>query len=229
MFRAFGAAAQSDAALAGGSVRAGERNIALFQSKLATTALPPRQLDPVVALLMAGRDEKPRRRLDPAGGAAGRVHPRAGRRSPSPTSCTGRLFGLELDVNAHASAADRPPSLRIGRALGDVFEQAAALERESAQPGRRALASLLEVGHDVVVRRGYQGTRVDDVVAAAGVSHGAFYRYFENKDDLVRVVAVRALQRRGNRPGRVPRRAPTAPRSAGGFAGTTPCTPRRGR
>src|SRR5688500_3510153 len=41
VFRAFGAAAESDEALAGGSRRAGERNLALFQSKLSTTALPP--------------------------------------------------------------------------------------------------------------------------------------------------------------------------------------------
>jgi AcrR family transcriptional regulator len=77
--------------------------------------------------------------------------------------------------------------------LGDVFRHAARLEEESSQPGRRALASLLDVGHDVVVRCGYRGTRVDDVVAAAGMSHGAFYRYFENKDEFVRIVAVRAL------------------------------------
>ena len=39
----------------------------------------------------------------------------------------------------------------------------------------------------------YHGTRVDDVTEAAGVSHGAFYRYFDNKDELVALVAGRAL------------------------------------
>ena len=42
------------------------------------------------------------------------------------------------------------------------------------------------------------------MVAAAGVSHGAFYRYFENKDDLVRVVAVRALNGLAGALGEVP-------------------------
>ena len=36
--------------------------------------------------------------------------------------------------------------------------------------------------------RGYHNTRVDDLVAAAGVSHGAFYRYFRNKDELARML-----------------------------------------
>ena len=45
------------------------------------------------------------------------------------------------------------------------------------------------------MQRGYHRTRVDDVVAAAGVSHGAFYRYFENKEELAHVLAVRAIRR----------------------------------
>jgi AcrR family transcriptional regulator len=193
VFRAFSAAAESDSALAERSMRAGEGNIALFQSRLSTTALPPRQLEPVVALLLAGVT----RSLDVASILRAAL-PDAYRREWVEVALTDllhrTLFGLQPDVNVHGATGDAAPSLRIGPALGDVFARAEVLEAESSQPGRRALASLLAVGHDVVVSRGYQGTRVDDVVAAAGVSHGAFYRYFENKDDLVRIVAVRALQ-----------------------------------
>jgi AcrR family transcriptional regulator len=46
----------------------------------------------------------------------------------------------------------------------------------------------------VFVKRGYQSTRVDDLVAAAGVSHGAFYRYFGNKEELARILTARAVQ-----------------------------------
>ena len=192
VFRAFGAAAQTDAALVGGSARAGERNVALFQSKLSTTTLPPRQLDPVVALVQAGVT----RSLDVAAilrAALPDVYTRE-RVEDAITDVVHRvLFGVQHGVNTHGATAPRPPTLLIGPALGEVFEQATALLGEATQPGRRALASLLEVGPDVVVRRGYHGTRVDDVVDAAGVSHGAFYRYFANKDELVRVVAVQAL------------------------------------
>ena len=41
---------------------------------------------------------------------------------------------------------------------------------------------------------GYHGTRVDDVVEAAGVSHGAFYRYFKNKDELAHLLAAQAMR-----------------------------------
>jgi AcrR family transcriptional regulator len=193
VFRAFGAAAESDASLADDSVRTGQRTIGVFQSKLSTTTLPPRQLDPVVSLLLAGVT----RSFDIASilrAAAPDTYTRA-RVEDAVTDVLHRaLFGLLPDVNAHRPDADRPPQLRIGTALVDVFTRAEAFELDAAQPGRKALASLLDVGQDVIVRRGYQGTRVDDVVAAAGVSHGAFYRYFDNKDDLVRIVAVRALQ-----------------------------------
>lgn len=192
VFRAFGAAAETDEALAGGSERVGARNVALFQSKLWTTDLPPRQLDPVVALLLAGST----RAFDAAAilrAASPDVYSRE-RLEVALTDVLHRsLFGSQPDVNAHEPPDVPRSAMRIGDALLAVFDRAAALEAESQQPGRRALAQLLEVGHDVVVRCGYQGTRVDDVVEAAGVSHGSFYRYFENKDDLVRVVAVRTL------------------------------------
>jgi AcrR family transcriptional regulator len=46
----------------------------------------------------------------------------------------------------------------------------------------------------VFVDRGYHGTRVDDLVAAAHVSHGAFYRYFSGTDQLARILTVRAMR-----------------------------------
>jgi AcrR family transcriptional regulator len=92
-----------------------------------------------------------------------------------------------------ALSGQRPPRLRIGESLGASFAKAQALEAESHRSGRRALRALLDVGHDVVIERGVQGTRVNDVVEAAGLSHGAFYRYFKNTDEMVRVVGAHAL------------------------------------
>ena len=43
--------------------------------------------------------------------------------------------------------------------------------------------------------RGYHDARVDDIVEAAGVSHGTFYRYFSNKDDFFRTLAEAASAR----------------------------------
>ncbi len=51
-FRQYPAAAQSDEVVATGSVRWQQRNVARIHSRLVTTTLPPRQLDPVITLLL---------------------------------------------------------------------------------------------------------------------------------------------------------------------------------
>ena len=93
------------------------------------------------------------------------------------------------------------------------------LQREEAPDdltaaGRRTLDGLLAAGAEVLVRRGYHRTRVDDIVNAAGVSHGAFYRYFRNKDQLAQVLAVDAIRRVSTAFAGIPD-APAADRSAG--------------
>jgi Bacterial regulatory proteins, tetR family len=52
----------------------------------------------------------------------------------------------------------------------------------------------LAAGRTGRVRLGYHRARIDDVVEATGVSHGAFYRNFENKDQLARVLTTRAMR-----------------------------------
>jgi AcrR family transcriptional regulator len=49
---------------------------------------------------------------------------------------------------------------------------------------------LLDAGLRVFAERGYHASRVDDVVRAARTSHGTFYLYFTNKEDLLRTLAV---------------------------------------
>ena len=41
--------------------------------------------------------------------------------------------------------------------------------------------------------RGFNGVRVDDVVRRAGISHGTFYLYFSNKEDLFKALLRDAL------------------------------------
>jgi AcrR family transcriptional regulator len=41
----------------------------------------------------------------------------------------------------------------------------------------------------VLTDKGYHAARVDDIVKAAKVSHGTFYLYFANKQDLLRAMA----------------------------------------
>lgn len=59
--------------------------------------------------------------------------------------------------------------------------------------GARTRARLLQATRDVVAVRGFVAARVEDIVATAGVSHGTFYTYFDNKaaalDALIDVAA----------------------------------------
>jgi hypothetical protein len=55
--------------------------------------------------------------------------------------------------------------------------------------GQRTRQRLLEAGAAVFAERGYHTARVDDVVRAASTSHGTFYLYFANKEELFRALA----------------------------------------
>ena len=61
--------------------------------------------------------------------------------------------------------------------------------RDLRPRGEKTRATLLDAGAKVLPAHGYHAARVDDIVEVAGVSHGSFYRYFENKDDFFRVLA----------------------------------------
>jgi TetR/AcrR family transcriptional repressor of nem operon len=43
---------------------------------------------------------------------------------------------------------------------------------------------IIEAAGDIVYRKGFAGTTVDDMLRAAGVGKGNFYHYFRSKDDL---------------------------------------------
>ncbi|MCZ7526340.1 MAG: TetR/AcrR family transcriptional regulator [Acidimicrobiia bacterium] len=66
-----------------------------------------------------------------------------------------------------------------------------ASQRELRAQGRRTMGKLLDAGMKVFAERGYHAARVDDIVRAARTSHGTFYLYFTNKEDLLRALAVR--------------------------------------
>ncbi|HUK67282.1 MAG TPA: helix-turn-helix domain-containing protein [Streptosporangiaceae bacterium] len=68
-----------------------------------------------------------------------------------------------------------------------------AQERELRAQGRATKRKLLEAGRDAFDQRGFHAVRVDDVVKAAKTSHGTFYLYFANKEDLFKALATDAL------------------------------------
>ena len=169
----------------------GEETVARIHARVGPTALPPRHLDPVIRLLLECLNHT----FDIAGilrSVTSDVYP-SDRVELALTDVVHRtLFGVHADVNVHAPEGAPPPAVELGPPLLDLLRPDREGDREGSS--NRALDALLAAGRDVFIARGYHATRVDDLVTAAGVSRGAFYRYFKNKDQLARMLTARAVQ-----------------------------------
>ena len=66
--------------------------------------------------------------------------------------------------------------------------------RAGAQRERRREA-ILRAASTLFSRQGYHSTSVADVIAAAGISRGTFYLYFDNKDSLFLELMEQFIQR----------------------------------
>ncbi len=191
IFGVFQTAAESDAAVAGGSARTAERHVAAVRSRLTGTSLPPRQLDPLVTLLL----ECMPRTFDSARilrAAAPAAFPQERIEDALADVVHRSLFGLQT-VNVHPPANRRPPAIEFSAAMQEALEHDGDARNLTAA-GRRTLQALMHAGRDLFVARGYHDTHINDVAAAAGMSKGAFYRYFESKDGLVQILAVDAIR-----------------------------------
>jgi AcrR family transcriptional regulator len=60
--------------------------------------------------------------------------------------------------------------------------------------GEETVRRILEAGRECFRSYGYAAARIDDIVAIAGTSHGSFYLYFRNKEDLLHRLAVECAE-----------------------------------
>jgi AcrR family transcriptional regulator len=86
------------------------------------------------------------------------------------------------------TAVKRSPATTAARLGGQP-----AQERELRVQGRKTMQRLLDAGRAVFEKQGFHAARVDDIVKAAKTSHGTFYLYFANKEDLFRALALDAM------------------------------------
>jgi AcrR family transcriptional regulator len=190
VFQAFPAAEEDDESLEAEAARLGEESVARIRARVSTTSVAARQLDPVIALLLACLT----RSLDDAVILRTAV-PVTYSRETVETAVTDvfhrTLFGC--DPANQRSPGVRPPRLPPGPAVRNLLQQGNSTLELSLERSN-ALRCLMESGRDVFVTRGYHGTRVDDLVSAAGVSRGVFYRYFQDKDHLAAALTVRAMR-----------------------------------
>jgi AcrR family transcriptional regulator len=194
ILRAFEAAAANDPSLTGGAAAITRRGIGPFEARVAMTDLPHRLLDPTVELINTGVI-RALMRMSMLRAAAPEHYGRERVEIALADVVHRALFGALPGVNVHPRPTGPvPPTLPFSREAEAIFDRVRGLDALAAQPGKRALRSMLVVANRLIAERGYRGLRVDDVIKAAAISRGSFYTYFENIDDFVRAMGVRAIQ-----------------------------------
>ena len=104
-----------------------------------------------------------------------------------PGAAPGEAASEQVDVPSTPRAKARRASLG-GRP---------AQHRELRAQGRQTVRNLLEAGLAEFDERGLAAVRVDDIVRRAQISHGTFYLYFSNKEDLFKALLRDALHDMG--------------------------------
>jgi AcrR family transcriptional regulator len=169
-----------DPMLAAKAREAGEATVIRLEARVEGTDLSPRRLDAATRLLF----ETLHHTLDVCGivrAAAPDAYP-ADRVETAIADVWHRtLFGGIPSVNVHSGTRSLPLALTL--------VQPTAPESPTPTPTADAIVRAARLQF---ARRGYHDTRVDDIVAAAGVSRSAFYRHFDNKEHVARILTARA-------------------------------------
>jgi AcrR family transcriptional regulator len=110
-----------------------------------------------------------------------------------PAGTLGAGNGRADTTSARSATPKTTPSTKAARATKatDVAGEPAS-RRALRSQGRKTMRKLLDAAMVVFARRGYHAARVDDIVKLAKTSHGTFYLYFSNKEDLLRALAGEA-------------------------------------
>ncbi|MDT3444033.1 MULTISPECIES: TetR/AcrR family transcriptional regulator [unclassified Pseudofrankia] len=188
VFHVFESAARETLSLKALNVQAATTNIALIRSRLTSTTLAHHEADAVIGLLL-GATARTYYSAEILRHAAPRAYPRARVEDALADVIHRAFFGLVPGVNAHGHDAGEVPFIDFDRRAGAAPARRSAL----TDAARATYDALLSAGYEVFNKRGYHGARVDDVAAAAGLSHGIFYRYFANKADLARTLVLTAM------------------------------------
>ena len=94
------------------------------------------------------------------------------------------------DVNVRSGNVPGVPKAAAKTTKAPSRVGAPATGRELRARGQRTVRKLLDAGIEVFGTKGYFPARVDDIVKVAKTSHGTFYLYFANKEDLFRALVL---------------------------------------
>jgi AcrR family transcriptional regulator len=99
---------------------------------------------------------------------------------------TGRSDGVTDRADGQGTDGSRGQRPSLGGGIP-------AQQRGLGAQGRQTVRRLLDAGLAEFEETGLQATRVEDIVRRAKTSHGTFYLYFANKDDLFHTLLQDAL------------------------------------
>jgi AcrR family transcriptional regulator len=68
-------------------------------------------------------------------------------------------------------------------------------DRKRSRKGVLTRARLIEAAKEVFEKDGFLDARISDITERAGLSYGAFYHYFDSKEEVFREVAARVDER----------------------------------
>jgi AcrR family transcriptional regulator len=202
VFATFNAARGSDALVASGAARVAARNSKVLAAHIDPAAFRTASPQVVTGILVNAVNRANRYR-----NLLNNVAPdRAPERERLLDSLTEMLHRALFGKRGGGFVDDipmQPRPARLGRNIPGAVEAPAGGQRMGAA-GRATRSKLLDAGSSVFAVKGYHDTRVDDIVEKAGTSHGTFYRYFDNKDQLFRVIAGRSGRRVFSALGKLP-------------------------
>lgn len=72
--------------------------------------------------------------------------------------------------------------------------------RTLSSKGQQTRAAIEQAARKLFAERGFHGTTLADITSAAGKSAAVFYRYFDDKEDLLAALAQGFLRTSWHRP-----------------------------
>jgi len=195
VFRLYRTATRDDPVMAAEAAPITSRLVGLLASRVSATSLPARQLEPVLSLLI-GSVTHTHGLATAFVNAAPDVFTDARIEAALTDAIHRTLFGRIAGVNDIAPEHPSAPRFTFD-APGRELLATAGPPDDLTAAGQRMYDTLIEAGRAAYVERGHDATRVDDVVGAAGVSHGTFYRHFRSVDDLAGHLAALAMRHVG--------------------------------
>ena len=193
LFRAYDAAVELDAEVAGQTVILTDRYAREFREKVSGFSVPDRSTTPVIMLLnkLVTRTKRLTGLMTATSATPALDEARVVSAITDVIHRT--LFGVN-EVNAREAVP--PDSARRDRLSTAFLDRIATEELPTGlnATAQRTLAAMLEASQETLLANGYHRTRVSGITAAAGQSHGIFYHYFSGKEEVTRVLAMRALR-----------------------------------